>query len=85
MRSWQLKDYEELDDICYQAYGDLPGALEAVIEANREKLVQIDENGKPFSIIDDLGVIGELSKPELIELPDLLRPTEIAKSERIFD
>lgn len=85
MRSWQLKDYEELDDICYQVYGDLAGALEAVIEANREKLVQVDDEGKPFSIVNNLGVIGELSKPEFINLPDLQRPTEITKTERIFD
>jgi hypothetical protein len=87
MRSVQLRDGDDLDEICWREYGDLPGALEAVIAANREVLsmVLIDEKGKASPLVDNFGRVGMLTKPEFILLPDLERPTDITKSERIFD
>jgi phage tail protein X len=87
MRSVQLKDLDDLDEICWREYGDLPGALEAVIAANREILstVLVDAQGKATPLLDNFGRVGMLTKPEFLILPDLQRPTEITKSERIFD
>lgn len=75
MRSRQLNDDDELDLICWEEYGDLPGALEAVIRANWDKL----------HLFDNLGRVHSLTAPEFISLPDLKRPTEITRTVRIFD
>jgi phage tail protein X len=75
MRLHQLSDGEELDEICWKEYGDLPGALEAVLRANWGKLHLFDKLGKVIS----------LSKPETIVLPELRRPTSTTRTTRIFD
>ncbi|WP_141735881.1 tail protein X [Oligoflexus tunisiensis] len=87
MRSVQLKDGDDLDEICWREYGELPGALEAVIAANREilSMVLVDDKGKATPLVDNFGRVSMLTKPEFIVLQDLQRPTEITKSERIFD
>ncbi len=75
MAEWQLRDGDEIDFICWKFYGDLPGALEAVLRANWERLY----------LIDDLGMVKPLSKPAVIILPDLKRPTTITQSIRLFE
>ena len=57
------------------------------VAANRELLsmVLIDDRGKSTPLVDNFGRVGMLAKPEFILLPDLERPTDITKSERIFD
>jgi phage tail protein X len=75
MAEWQLKDGDELDLICWKHYGDLPGALEAVLRANWEKL----------HLFDDLGKAKPLSTAAFITLPELKRPTAVTNSIRIFE
>lgn len=75
MRDYPLTEGDELDLICWNEYGDLPGALEAVLRANWDKL----------DLFDNLGIVLPLKKPEIIVLPDLARPTETTKTVRIFD
>ncbi|WP_141732446.1 tail protein X [Oligoflexus tunisiensis] len=75
MAEWQLKDGDELDLICWKYYGDLPGALEAVLRANWEKL----------HLFDDLGEAKSLPTAAFITLPDLKRPTAVTNSIRIFE
>ncbi|MDQ3235522.1 MAG: tail protein X [Pseudobdellovibrionaceae bacterium] len=75
MRNYQLSDDEELDLICWNEYGDLPGAVEAVLRANWDQL----------HLFDPLGRVLPLKKPESIILPDLKRPTETTRTVRIFD
>ncbi|MDQ3235673.1 MAG: tail protein X [Pseudobdellovibrionaceae bacterium] len=75
MRLHELKDGEEIDLICWKEYGDLPGALEAVLRANWGKLHLFDKLGKAYP----------LKKPETIMLPELRRPTSTTKTTRIFD
>jgi phage tail protein X len=75
MAEWQLRDGDELDRICWKHYGDLPGALEALLRANWERL----------HLFDDLGTVKELTKVAFIILPDLKRPTNISNSIRLFE
>jgi phage tail protein X len=75
MAEWQLRDGDELDHICWKHYGDLPGALEAVLRANWASL----------GFFDDLGRVLLLSKPIAITLPELKRPTSITNSIRVFE
>jgi hypothetical protein len=75
MAEYQLREGDELDLICWQVYGDLPGALEAVLRTNWTKLY----------LFDDLGTVKSLSRQEFIILPELKRPTTITSSTRIFD
>jgi phage tail protein X len=70
-----LKEGDELDQICWNHYGDLPGALEAVLRANWSLL----------GFFDDLGKVLPLSKPVAITLPELKRPTNVTGSIRIFE
>jgi phage tail protein X len=75
MAIYQLHEGDELDFICWQQYGDLPGALEAVLRSNWEKL----------HLFDELGRVRNLSKMESITLPELKRPTSITGTIRMFD
>jgi phage tail protein X len=75
MAEWQLRDGDAIDHICWKYYGDLPGALEAVLRANWERL----------HLIDDLGTVKPLPKPAFIALPDLKRPTTVTQSIRLFE
>jgi phage tail protein X len=75
MAEWQLRDGDEIDLICWKYYGDLPGALEAVLRANWDSL----------HLIDDLGTVKPLFKMAFINLPDLKRPTTVSKSIRMFE
>ncbi|HYX32204.1 MAG TPA: tail protein X [Oligoflexus sp.] len=75
MRNHQLNDDEELDQICWNEYGDLPGAVEAVLKTNWDRL----------HLFDGLGRVLPLTRPEFITLPDLKRPTETTRTVRIFD
>ncbi len=75
MADWQLKDGDEIDLICWKYYGDLPGALEAVLRANWDQLF----------LMDDLGTVKPLSQPAFLTLPDLRRPTAVTGSIRIFE
>jgi phage tail protein X len=72
---YQLKEGDELDAICHRHYGELPGALEAVLRANRLFL----------HLFDDHGRVGKLSKPAAIILPELKRPTTVTNSIRVFE
>ena len=75
MKRYQLRDGDELDQIVYQQYGELPGALEAVLRANWAQL----------HLWNNLGRVFPLNNPEFIILPELKRPTELTKTARIFD
>ncbi|MDQ3234394.1 MAG: tail protein X [Pseudobdellovibrionaceae bacterium] len=75
MADWQLKDGDEIDLICWKYYGDLPGALEAILRAN----------WKILHLIDDLGAVMPLTEPAFLTLPDLKRPTAVTGSIRIFE
>jgi len=75
MADHALKDGDELDLICWKHYGDLPGALEAVLRENWGKL----------QLFDDLGTVKPLIRPEYIALPELKRPTTITSTIRIFE
>ncbi len=75
MAEYLLKEGDELDQICWNYYGDLPGSLEAVLRANWALLVYFD----------DLGRVLPLSKPIVITLPELKRPTSITNSIRVFE
>jgi phage tail protein X len=70
-----LHDGEELDRICWDEYGELPGSVEAVLRANWDRL----------DLFDNLGRITPLAFPTTIFLPDLARPTDTTQSVRIFD
>ncbi len=83
MRFRELKDGDEIDLITWQEYGDLPGALEAVLRANWDILRYFDNIGQ---IHFDKGPDGKPIQIRLsIALPDLPRPTETTKTVRIFD
>jgi phage tail protein X len=75
MAEYLLKEGDELDQICWNHYGDLPGALEAVLRANWSLL----------SFFDDVGRVLPLSKPITIALPELKRPTNVTSSIRVFE
>ncbi len=75
MAEWQLRDGDAIDHICWKHYGDLPGALEAVLRANWERL----------HLFDDLGTVKPLQNKAFISLPDLKRPTNISNSIRLFE
>jgi phage tail protein X len=72
---YQLKEGDELDAICHRHYGELPGALEAVLRANWDLLNMFDDHGK----------VRKLSKPSVLILPELKRPTTITNSIRVFE
>ncbi len=75
MAEYLLKEGDELDQICWNYYGNLPGALEALLRANWAFL----------GFFDDRGKVLPLSKPIAITLPELKRPTSITNSIRIFE
>ncbi len=75
MAEWQLRDGDAIDHICWKHYGDLPGALEAVLRANWERL----------HLFDDLGEVKLLQSVAFMNLPDLKRPTNISNSIRLFE
>ena len=75
MNQYQLRDGDEIDRIAFDEYGELPGSVEAILRANWDIL----------PLIDNLGRVGSLTKPTMLNLPNLKRPTEITKTLRIFD
>lgn len=58
--TYRTRDGDMLDAICWQQYGRQSGAVEAVLEANRD--------------LADLGPV--YAAGVLIELPDLSAPTQ---------
>ena len=81
MKIHQLSDGDEIDQIVYDPYGDLPGAIEIVLRANWDVLSAFDDLGR-FSF--DQFAKGEKPILKLI-LPDISRPTEVKTTPRIFD
>ena len=75
MNQYPLRDGDEIDRIAFEQYGELPGAVEAILRANWELL--------PY--IDNLGRVGPLTKPLMLNLPELSRPTETTATLRLFD
>ncbi len=75
MNQYPLRDGDEIDRIAFEQYGELPGAVEALLRANWDLL--------PY--IDNLGRVGPMPRPLMLKLPDLKKPTEITQTVRLFD
>jgi phage tail protein X len=74
-QTYELKEDDEIDLICFHHYGFSQGAVEAVLTANPNKL----------ALFDDLGRVTRLEKRETILLPDIPEPTKTRTAQRLFN